>query len=76
MNKMREEFEVWHSECSPVKAEFKDGAYNDAMIEMAWLIWQASRKALVVDLPQPNNDGEDSLMRRVEIALDKVGVKY
>lgn len=79
MDKMREDFEKFISERN--KAVTSAGAGAKYIVTNAHYViwveaWQASRKALVVELPQPNNDGEDSLMRRVEIALDKAGVGY
>ena len=86
MNKMREEFEDW-CKINELRLDRQRtmlggdmGRYEFPPTQFSWEIWaeawQASSKALVVELPQPNNDGEDSLMRRVEIALDKAGVGY
>lgn len=83
---MREEFEDW-CKINELRLDRQRtmlggdmGRYEFPPTQFSWEIWaeawQASSKALVVELPQPNNDGEDSLMRRVEIALDKAGVGY
>ena len=56
-DKMREEFEAWaitsawmglSGEC----LEFIDGGYVNCEVQAAWLGWQASREALVIDLPK------------------------
>lgn len=56
MNKMREQFEVWAHEkefCLDCKF-FEDGNnYEDPDTRLAFEIWQASRAALVVTLPEP-----------------------
>ena len=55
-DKMREEFEAWaitsawlglSDECM----EFIDDGYVNCEVQAAWLAWQASREALVVDWP-------------------------
>ena len=55
-DKMREEFEAWaitsawlglSDECM----EFIDGGYVNCEVQAAWLAWQASREALVIELP-------------------------
>ena len=55
-DKMREEFESWaitsawmglSGEC----LEFIDGGYVNCEVQAAWLAWQASREALVIDWP-------------------------
>ena len=78
MDKMREEFEAWGENqyeehwpnlCGRTKENLFD-CYRDA--------WQASRKALVVELPQAFDDefGEifDSTM--IKGALDAAGISY
>lgn len=80
MDKMRKEFSV-HCQLWRYSEDIdENGFFTNQVTQRAWNAWQSawheSRKALVVELPQPNNDGEDSLMRRVEIALDKAGVSY
>lgn len=59
MDKMREEFEEW---AVNTKNQFDlpffiikkaDGIYVDRGTEISWQAWQASRQALVVELPAP-----------------------
>lgn len=55
-NKMREQFEAWHSGKYgwPLRnyAYYWDGTcYEDEEFQLAWDSWQASREALVVELP-------------------------
>lgn len=57
-DKLREAFESWaitsawmglSGEC----LEFIDGGYVNCEVQAAWLGWQASREALVIELPEP-----------------------
>lgn len=48
--KMREEFEVWASQFFKMDLE-PWGEYVDSETHWAWISWQASRAALVVELP-------------------------
>lgn len=86
MDKMREEFETW---AVNFKGAFNlplfvmkdsDGVYTDGMARIAWLAWQASRAALVVELPQvswADNLGQECmLLDEVTRMLDKAGIKY
>lgn len=73
-DKMREEFEAWaitsawmglSGEC----LEFIDGGYVNCEVQAAWLAWQASREALVIELPpepsvpdEPEEAIDDSFM--------------
>ncbi|WP_430310635.1 hypothetical protein [Pseudomonas sp. PONIH3] len=53
INRMREQFEAWvlreWSEQS--LARFTTGEYQGFTVEHCWQAWQASREALVVELP-------------------------
>ena len=75
--KMREEFESWAISCH--MCTYLDGVeYRHQSTEWAWMAWQASRAALVVELPgaiwcplayhEAIND--------VKEALDDAGVSY
>ena len=49
--KMREEFESWAISCH--MCTYLDGVeYRHQSTEWAWMAWQASRAALVVELPE------------------------
>lgn len=52
-NKMRERFEAWVLREYPNQAmgRFSDGEYQSATVQYCWLAWQASREAVVVELP-------------------------
>ena len=70
MDKMREEFEVW---------AFDYGLYDEEKV-LAYTAWQASRRALCVDLPQAwYQDQEGYILNReddIKSALEDAGVKY
>ena len=49
--KMREAFELWAISCH--MCTYLDGVeYRHQSTEWAWMAWQASRAALVVELPE------------------------
>ena len=79
--KMREEFESWATSCH--MCTYLDGVeYRHQSTEWAWLAWQASRAALVVELPTLENglihpfDGSSMIVDAVARQLDCAGVKY
>jgi hypothetical protein len=55
-DKMREEFEAWtadHSFLGGCHLNRKpEGEYHDVDMQYAWEAWQASREALVIELPK------------------------
>ena len=68
--KMREEFESWAISCH--MCTYLDGVeYRHQSTEWAWMAWQASRAALVVELPE-----KAALMSASSVyaALDGAGV--
>ena len=70
--KVREEFEVWATSCE--MCTYLDGVeYRHQSTEWAWKAWQASRAALVVELPE-----KAALMSASSVyhALDEAGVSY
>ena len=65
MDKSREQFEEWainhkNHHNLPVFVFYKDhnGDYVDIEAKLAWQAWQASRAALVVELPVPRYRAE------------------
>ncbi|HEK1007199.1 TPA: hypothetical protein SMP92_000438 [Pseudomonas putida] len=52
-NKMREQFEAWVLREYPnqTMGQFSDGEYHSITVQYCWLAWQASREAVVVELP-------------------------
>ena len=70
--KIREAFELWAISCH--MCTYLDGVeYRHQSTEWAWMAWQASRAALVVELPE-----KAALMSASSVyaALDDVGVSY
>lgn len=87
--KMREEFEEWliaNTEFDTQRTAFamtkeEDQQYMCHRTNLAWLAWQASRAALVVELPSDINgeyyaDGWNAALMCVEGMLEEAGVSY
>lgn len=78
--KMREDFESWAISCH--MCTYLDGVeYRHQSTELAWMAWQASRAALVVELPSDINgeyyaDGWNAALMCVEGILEEAGVSY
>ena len=81
--KIREAFELWAISCH--MCTYLDGVeYRHQSTEWAWMAWQASRAALVVELPELesfNASDEPDFAYEVAIndikcALDDAGVGY
>lgn len=71
MDKMREEFESWLKSHTGMASD--EVIYSWLEVSMAWQAWQASRQALVVELPRmPYYDFD---VDEIETALDAAGVK-
>lgn len=54
-DKMHEEFEAWHRsvvEGEPPHEKYNSGDYRNQHVQCYWLGWQASREALVIELPK------------------------
>lgn len=81
MDKMREEFEAWMLKYwfDPNLTADKRG-YENEIVSQQWNAWQASRAALVVELPHVSTlkIGNDELFYRGDVieALDEAGVAY
>ena len=77
MDKMREEFERWIDGLSYSELD-------DFCALSAWKAWQASRQALVVELPEVFDAAKDDAAyyeyayhkSDIEKALDSAGVEY
>lgn len=84
MDKMREEFEEWVRRCN--KANKIDHMYLnvsengtwylDNRTELAWQAWQASRQALVVELPFGECDTAAQDIDALKFRLDSAGIKW
>ena len=76
--KIREAFESWAISCH--MCTYLDGVgYRHQSTEWAWMAWQASRAALVVELPSDINgeyyaDGWNAALMCVEEILKDSGV--
>ncbi|AZD93080.1 MULTISPECIES: hypothetical protein [Pseudomonas] len=67
-DKMREEFEAWHRSVvkgSPPHDKYNSGDYRNQHVQRYWIGWQASREALVVELPPAHAEPEEP-----EFAID------
>ena len=58
-----------------------EGDYGHPTVQIAWQAWQASRAALVVELPSDINgeyyaDGWNAALMCVEGVLEEAGVSY
>ena len=85
--KMRDEFESWCLEngytLRPAEtncAIIIEGDYGHPTVQIAWQAWQASRAALVVELPAQwsNQCYDDEIMFSGQVidAIDSAGVSY
>jgi hypothetical protein len=79
---MRKEFEEWAKE-DGIDLELvvtpHGSYYADEEARAAWDGWQASRQALVVELPSSielYNSPSNEVLEAVQDALDKAGVSY
>ena len=89
MEKMQEEFEAFYesymlgedrrieyikSEIASFKPERNKYGYSDE--QEFWVVWQASRATLRVELPGAWRLAEHEYKRQVEESLDSAGVSY
>mgnify|MGYP000225657956 CR=1 FL=1 len=83
--KIREAFELWAISCH--MCTYLDGVeYRHQSTEWAWRAWQASRAAMVVELPSFENgsirgysgdcDEANMVVDAVAESLDAAGVSY
>jgi hypothetical protein len=89
-DQMKREFEEWYLSQIDNDAPVLDGGvFSSQHSKWCWQAWQASRKALVVELPQPEKsyfgalpyekgmvDGINAMLDDCQAALDKAGVQY
>lgn len=54
--KMRDGFEEWLNDSGQLTMKEDDGEYSFQHTRFAWMAWQASRAALVVELPDEYKD--------------------
>ena len=78
----REQFEAW-TKCPQPEGTYDltripSGAYKNAETRVAFQAWQASREALVVELPKKYViDGVPVVtVAELKIRLDKAGIKW
>jgi hypothetical protein len=79
---MRKEFEAW-AKAKGVAIDFggfRINEYNNIFAQMYWEGWQASRAAIVVELPQelkfPNVTKKLVYVMQIKQAIAKAGVRY
>ncbi len=62
MTDIREEFEAWHlakhGYITRGNEDLGEGAYGQGQCSQRWEVWQASRAALVVELPPDLHAGD------------------
>ena len=75
--KMREEFELW-ADSLQLPIDKHDGDYVHSGVNRRWQAWQASRAALVVELPDSTGCGPAyyEAICDVTCSLDDAGVGY
>lgn len=79
---MRAEFEAWVKSFIGVswltRDKLRDGEYSDDGTQFMWDAWQASRAALVVELPDSTGCGPayHEAICDVTCSLDDAGVGY
>lgn len=84
MDKMREDFENWavstkdHFGVPFFTIKNANGKYVDHGTEISWQAWQASRQALVVELPKLLFNCEIDAIDYVDTvkAIKSAGIKY
>ncbi|EJB9161162.1 hypothetical protein OD218_001774 [Salmonella enterica] len=72
MNESYRQFEDWWSK---EKSQFTD---DDELKNFSWVIWQASRAAIEIELPDPNDDSLLSTWQYRDAThnvLDGAGIK-
>ncbi|MFC0666755.1 hypothetical protein ACFSKY_22835 [Azotobacter chroococcum] len=81
-DKMREDFEAWHRDRYPavdVRRQNLLGTYTLLIVEQRWECWQASRAAMVVELPEwfDRFDSGDRTywVEDVEKAINAAGIR-
>ena len=75
--KIREAFELWAISCH--MCTYLDGVeYRHQSTEWAWMAWQASRAALVVEMPDSTGCGPAYYEAICDVicSLDDAGVGY
>ncbi|SDK82432.1 hypothetical protein SAMN05216189_105329 [Pseudomonas delhiensis] len=87
MPDIREEFEAWHlakhGYITRGNEDLGEGAYGQGQCSQRWEVWQASRAALKVELPDnsaragsdPYQDGYYACREEVEEALQQAGIE-
>jgi hypothetical protein len=87
---IREEFEAWHltkhGYITRGNEELGEDIYGQGQCSQRWEIWQASRAALMVELPEQQgtnrsewlqtwNNGYNTCHERVKEALQQAGIE-
>ena len=79
MSDSREQFETWMMDNWPEQylGRFATGEYQGFTVQHCWTAWQASRQALVVELPQQSGVNHDwnQAIRYCHQAIEAAGVR-
>lgn len=86
MTDVREEFEAWHHAEFGYVVKAEDDPTQDGQCANRWKVWQASRAALKVELPERQgtnrsewlqtwNNGYNTCHERVTEALQQAGIE-
>lgn len=76
-DKMREEFEAWANSLFYPLDSYESGLYVKLLVQDMWAAWQASRAAVVVELPQQSGVNLDwnQAIRYCHQAIEASGLK-
>lgn len=79
-DKMRDEFDAWARDNAMLLfVKVATGKYSSEKTELAWQAWQASRAALVIELPpqwyDAREDGDIMDANAVIAAIEAAGVR-
>ncbi|WP_434676203.1 hypothetical protein [Pseudomonas sp. D3-10] len=84
-DKMREEFEAWVISKWPETdlGQFNDGEYCGFTLAHCWSAWQASREALVIELPDADGLNREHMLvqgflegvAHTRVAIEAAGLK-
>jgi hypothetical protein len=87
MTQSQKEFEAWAGFAATLGG-FNDGKYSNWQTQRLWEAWQASRTALVFELPkihfdayadertQAKEEGKEIILDEFKYSLEQAGVTY
>lgn len=76
-DKMRDEFEAWVLDKWPQTdlGQFNDGEYCGFTLQHCWAAWQASRAAVVVELPGNVHHTANGMRRGCQAVIEAAGLR-